>query len=44
MTPIFVAHIEAKLTLFHKESGYAGRHILTGFPPAGENDGLGGQW
>ncbi|WP_424946119.1 hypothetical protein [Candidatus Spongiihabitans sp.] len=43
MTPIFVAHMEAKLTLFHKESGYAGRHILTGFPPAARMTGWGGQ-
>ncbi|WP_424946992.1 hypothetical protein [Candidatus Spongiihabitans sp.] len=43
MTPIFVVHIEAKLTLFQR-SPATPDDIFNWIPACGENDGLGGQW
>ncbi|WP_424945989.1 hypothetical protein [Candidatus Spongiihabitans sp.] len=43
MTPIFVAHIETRLTLFER-SPATPDDIFNWIPARGENDGPGGQW
>ncbi|WP_424948323.1 hypothetical protein [Candidatus Spongiihabitans sp.] len=43
MTPIFVAHIEARLTLFQRGPATPETYF-NWIPACGENDGLGGQW